>query len=139
MKICCKCKFPKSFDDFYKNKSCKDGFHKQCKSCHTIKRQSKEYNREYKLLSRYELTQEKFNIIFEFQDRRCAICRTSIPSKRGWVIDHDHLTGEVRGILCHKCNLGIGLLLDNINVVYKAYDYLRIQSPDIKYNMDRAG
>ena len=133
MKICCKCKTSKSLDDFYKNRATRDGYHKQCKSCHITKKQT----RAFKLFYRYKLTEEKFNSIFEAQNKRCAICRTFIPSKKGWVVDHDHLTGEVRGILCNKCNTGIGLLLDNSNIIYLAFKYLYEKREDVRSTMER--
>jgi hypothetical protein len=57
-------------------------------------------------------------------DGACACCGGTDPGKRGWMVDHDHVTGEIRGILCNRCNLGIGLLGDSIEGVRKALTYL---------------
>lgn len=77
-------------------------------------------------LKKYGLTLEEYNVLFESQNKSCAICETSSPkSKLGFCVDHDHATGKVRGILCHSCNTGIGLLEDNPAIMGKAADYIR--------------
>lgn len=45
---------------------------------------------------------------FESQGRCCAICETTEEPKRGWHTDHDHITGELRAILCFDCNTLVG-------------------------------
>jgi hypothetical protein len=53
------------------------------------------------------MTPEQFNVMFAAQDRACAICKTQDPDhKNKWHVDHCHITGAVRGILCAHCNLG---------------------------------
>lgn len=61
------------------------------------------------------------------QDDRCAICRTEIPGGRHGIfnIDHNHQTGEVRGLLCSKCNVGLGCFKDDLLVLESAIDYLK--------------
>jgi hypothetical protein len=84
------------------------------------------YRRNYlkkKFLS-YGITETQYNELLLKQDGRCAICLTDKPTQPGWHIDHDHTTGEVRGILCQKCNIGIGLLQDNPAIVKSALSYL---------------
>lgn len=55
---------------------------------------------------------------------RCEICGTTDPGKRGWMIDHCHDTGAVRGVLCSPCNVGIGMLGDDIDRLRAAVAYL---------------
>jgi len=57
------------------------------------------------------------------QSGRCAICGDP-PGKRGLHLDHDHLTGIVRGLLCHRCNFGIGLFRDSEELLMRAITYL---------------
>jgi hypothetical protein len=65
-------------------------------------------------------------------DHSCPICqrpeeqiRKDSPNKKGvWCCDHDHTTNEFRGWLCHKCNLGLGNLNDNISRLKRAIKYL---------------
>lgn len=63
-------------------------------------------------------------------DGRCAICAGPCPSGRQLAVDHDHITGQVRGLLCANCNRGIGLLQDSAAVAQAAADYLRAWEPD---------
>lgn len=54
----------------------------------------------------------------------CGICRASTPGKLGWCVDHCHVTGRVRGVLCTRCNSGIGMLRDNAEMCVRAAQYL---------------
>lgn len=72
----------------------------------------------------YGITQEEYLKIFEEQEKKCAICGTSKFDKKGPAIDHCHDSGKVRGILCGKCNRGLGLFMDNINNLKVAIEYL---------------
>jgi hypothetical protein len=63
--------------------------------------------------------------MLEDQGHVCAICGTKDPGYKGrFVVDHDHDTGNVRGLLCDRCNTGIGFLQDNIAVLRSAINYL---------------
>lgn len=59
------------------------------------------------------------------QKNKCKICKSDAPGSTGWCVDHDHLTGIVRGILCHGCNKGIGLLKESCEVIEAASNYLK--------------
>jgi len=59
-------------------------------------------------LKKFGLTQEQFNTLLSQQNGLCAICGK--PPKRVLAIDHDHVTGRVRGLLCSKCNLNLGFV-----------------------------
>lgn len=60
------------------------------------------------------------------QNNRCAICRTSRPGGAGeyWPVDHDHITGQVRGLLCHRCNTALGQFQDDPEVIARALSYV---------------
>lgn len=77
-------------------------------------------------LARYGLTQAAYDVILSAQNGRCAICYTETPGGRGetWHIDHCHETGMVRGLLCHQCNVGIGHMRDDPNLMVRAATYL---------------
>lgn len=78
----------------------------------------RKYCRNQRMKQRYGLTQDQWQLLFESQDEKCACCgSTSSGSKKGWHTDHDHLTEEVRGILCAKCNTVLGMLGDTIENV----------------------
>ena len=70
-------------------------------------------NRERQLKSRYGITVDQYNQLLEKQDGHCALC----PATTGWKkfdrplhVDHDHITGKVRGLLCSRCNLVVGVI-----------------------------
>lgn len=96
-----------------------------------IRRQRKNlYQRtKYKLLwQRYKLTDEELEEFYKKQDNRCKICNC----EGKLVIDHDHKSKKVRGLLCYKCNNLLGYLETTpTNIMSKAYEYL---GTDDRYN-----
>jgi len=82
--------------------------------------------RRYMLKNRFGITYEQWLEIFEAQGRCCKVCGSSEPgTKKGWHTDHDHVTGRMRGILCHSCNILLGLAKDDICRLEKAIIYLK--------------
>jgi Recombination endonuclease VII len=77
-------------------------------------------------LALHGLAQEAWDRLIALQGNRCAVCKTTQPGGRTerWHIDHDHVTGQVRGLLCHRCNLGIGLLRDDPQIMMAAARYV---------------
>jgi len=75
-------------------------------------------------LKKYGLTVEAFDALLAQQLGICACCGTATPGNR-WHVDHDHATGAVRGIICGKCNTGLGLLGDTVEGVERALRYLK--------------
>jgi len=83
------------------------------------------YNKTRKLF-RYGLNKAKYDTMLQEQNGVCAICKATsfgIEGRR-WAIDHDHKTSKVRGLLCHSCNAGIGLLKDSPEILKAAAEYL---------------
>lgn len=72
-------------------------------------------------LARYGLTITQYDAMRLAQANRCAICDEESASL---VVDHDHSTGVVRGLLCHLCNLGLGHFRDRMPVLERAQAYL---------------
>jgi hypothetical protein len=90
-------------------------------------RTSRRHNdRKYKRYKKYKLTQDDYDRMVADQHGRCAICHSE-PSVLA--VDHDHATGQIRGLLCRSCNLGIGFLRDDVNLLYNAAQYLAARSP----------
>lgn len=87
------------------------------------KERAKINKRRRDLQARYGMTLEQWETMLEEQDCRCAICHTKSPGKH-WHTDHCHTTGEVRGILCYKCNALLGMANDNVTTLYNAIKYL---------------
>jgi hypothetical protein len=72
----------------------------------------------------YGLSPQAFADLLSAQGGACAICGSKDFGKRGPHVDHDHATGEVRGILCHWCNIAVGCLRDDPKRALAAADYL---------------
>lgn len=77
---------------------------------------------ESRLRSKYGIDLDDHAAMFRLQQGACAICNRT---DRRLVVDHDHETGAVRGLLCARCNSGIGLLGDDADVAEAAVLYLR--------------
>jgi hypothetical protein len=77
--------------------------------------------RDYKLKYKYGISRERFDLMVIDQDNKCMICK----QERKLSIDHCHTTNVVRGVLCHKCNVGIGHFQDNEVFLRSAIDYLQ--------------
>jgi len=77
-------------------------------------------DRKSHLKRKYGLTLEEYDMLLASQSGRCAICgRDGVDH-----VDHDHMTGRVRGILCFQCNVAIGLFEDDIERLITATAYL---------------
>lgn len=79
------------------------------------------------LLKWYGLTPEWYEEKLKEQDNRCAICgiyHEEIKRKR-LDVDHCHNSGRIRGLLCNRCNTGIGQLKDNKEILQNAISYLK--------------
>lgn len=71
----------------------------------------------------YGITVEQFKSMLDEQGNVCKICRNECTRGR-LSVDHDHTTGTVRGLLCRKCNLGLGNFQDNVQYLSRAMEYL---------------
>lgn len=84
-------------------------------------KQDSEYNHVRKLRS-YQLTPDDYDRLLKSQDGVCAICGKSPKGRLH--IDHNHDTGEVRGLLCFRCNFGLSYFSENYSILQKASEYL---------------
>ena len=72
------------------------------------------------------VTREQYNELLEKQNHSCYMCKTHISKlDRGLFVDHNHQTGKVRGLLCHKCNVVIGFTEESIDRLEKIINYLK--------------
>lgn len=141
MQICIRCGLKLPFSDFAKRSDMRLGVLGKCKKCQiwyarewVEKNPEKAFNSH--LLRRFGITLDQYNAMAAEQGGVCAICGeppTSIRNRRKGaqrtfkarlVVDHDHATGKVRGLLCSSCNTGIGNLKDEAATVRAALDYL---------------
>ena len=95
-----------------------------CKICSDIQNKNRKNKLRWgRILKEYSLTETDYKKIIKKQEYKCAICFQKINEKNTHV-DHCHKTMRVRGLLCSKCNQGIGLLNDDINILKSAIEYL---------------
>jgi hypothetical protein len=87
------------------------------------KERATQYSTEYNRTRRTGITPQQYLNKLNEQNGVCAIC--SKECTRALAIDHNHTTGQLRGLLCNKCNRGIGYLNDDVNLVQKAMEYLK--------------
>ena len=131
VKKCNKCGETKDVAQFNKRSNRESGVQSQCRSCLSKSRiYNPEKSREW-LMRKYGISVEIYNDMLIVQEYSCAICKVHInnaykdTSKKAQLcVDHCHTTGKVRGLLCDKCNRGIGLLQDNLDTLRNAVKYL---------------
>lgn len=130
MKKCTKCGETKELSEFHNDLKQKDGLRSWCKECvrayaaeHRLRPKSR--NDRFKL--QYGITLEEAEDLYHKQEGKCAICgefKGSLSKSAGLYIDHDHESGKVRGLLCNSCNVALGLMKDNPDLLKKAQFYL---------------
>lgn len=95
----------------------------KCQSCAPLFRPrptQRKSVREYKLRTKYGITLAEFEELVSFQNGKCAICRVR-PAVH---VDHCHVSGKTRGVLCEPCNGGLGLFRDDERIIARAIEYL---------------
>ena len=147
MKQCTKCKKRKDASYFYKDRRKKDSLHPWCKLCCQLRQKKyrglpknrnkiklskqryrkteggKQVDRKSRIKRAYNITLEQYDQMFEQQNGLCAVCGCPEVGQR-LSIDHNHKTGQIRKLLCSKCNLIIGLANEDKNYLLKVAFYL---------------
>lgn len=139
MKRCPDCREWKPNDEFPRNRRTKDGRHAYCKPCHNARgRETRERlyggGRHYHLRRRYGIGAADVDAMIVAQGGRCPICGRSDPEQ----VDHDHVTGKVRGVLCFNCNGGLGQFRDDVEALLAAAAYLTRDTELYDTVLDRA-
>lgn len=111
IKPCPRCGDEKSMDEFHVNTNAADGCTGWCKRC----------QKDHKLRKTYGITVSEYERMSADQDAACCICG---ETEALLVVDHDHDTGDIRGLLCRACNRGIGMLSDDPKLLTRATAYL---------------
>ena len=83
------------------------------------------YWRKYHFNKKYNVSYKDWVRMWTGQDGKCAICGESFANQSYACVDHDHETGEIRGLLCRKCNMVIGHFNDNPKLIMEAIKYLK--------------
>lgn len=115
----CSTNKPLTGEHFYKHASMPGGFEYRCKSC------ERERARWRNILRLYGLTPEDYAALMEAQGGTCVTC----PATGVLDIDHDHETGLVRGLLCRRCNVTLGLTDEDPERLERLAAYLRNTLP----------
>ena len=147
-KLCPMCKLDLPLSSYQKAMGRKNNVQAYCKEC-TNKKNREHYSsdpraidkrrrrekrrlekdpmvkRRAELLRVYGITLEEWYDIYDEQNGVCAICDQECKTKKSLSVDHDHDTGRVRGLLCNRCNRGLGLFLDDPEILKKATRYLQ--------------
>ena len=132
MKACSKCgtEYPRDREHFYSSPRASDGLSSWCKPCQreSNRRHSKRTTlrrRDYRLRRSYGIGTAEYNQLLEAQGGVCAICSEECATGRALAVDHDHDSGAVRGLLCARCNRGLGMFGDNLDRLNQAVAYLK--------------
>ena len=137
MKICARCKIPKNLNEFYVSPKGKVFY--ICLTCSKERRKEWRKNnpekyraqrRRKRLKISYKITTTIYEKMLTDQNGKCAICgKTKNQTQSGkeipFGIDHCHKTGQIRGLLCNKCNSAIGFFEDRIPYMELGIAYLR--------------
>jgi hypothetical protein len=145
LKVCNACNIEQSVDLFYRNAKTFDRLQPFCKRCGFTKHaewvrnnrtRAREINARWKKnnpercldLHRrclYGISLEEIQKLREKQGGKCAICLVDFKDFSSACVDHCHTTGKVRGLLCNRCNHGLGHFRDNLSTLQRAIEYLK--------------
>ncbi len=93
------------------------------------KHKQKKWDREKALKKFYSMTPQDYDLMFTKQNGCCAICGIhQAQVKRTLSVDHCHHTGKIRGLLCDRCNHGLGHFNDSIFTIGAAIEYLLVNA-----------
>ncbi|MEK9770510.1 MAG: endonuclease VII domain-containing protein [Betaproteobacteria bacterium] len=133
VKHCNRCDTTLPFSEFHIRKSGvrKGKLYSDCKKCHNevsraARLKNPRYQPNWELQKKYGITLEQKEAMAVAQEFKCKICGTHQDDVWGSLhVDHCHITGKVRGLLCVNCNQGVGKFKDDQELLKKAIDYLK--------------
>ena len=98
---------------------------KYCGKCApAVRRASREAAHRASVARTYGIGRDGYDLLYAAQGGTCAICQRATGRTRRLSVDHDHVTGEVRGLLCRPCNDMLGHARDNYRMFVRAASYL---------------
>jgi hypothetical protein len=111
----------------------RDGLKSNCKHCDSRdSRKSSSYDSKYKtlgvIIKGETFTNKDYLINLELQNSSCKLCNRLEPGGKSngrFIVDHCHISGEFRGLICYPCNRGLGMLGDTVEGLEKALNYLK--------------
>lgn len=139
-KRCSRCGEEKPLEDFYRNRRKKDGKNSYCKPCSLAAKRdhwkkaedTRARSYETHLLNRYGMTPEDYHALRESQEGCCVVCgcdpRVEFAHLHEKVqrlqVEHSHQTGNLRGLVCQRCNKHVYWAGENLELVRRILDYL---------------
>ncbi len=147
-KFCSKCNETKNLSDFSKHKQTGDGHNSWCRKCVSIvdkayrkshpekapvlalrakkwRQGHPQWQLRYNLRHHYKMLTGQYRQLLSEQHNRCKLCKVTFSETKRPCVDHNHTTGKIRGLLCSKCNRGLGCFNDNIETFEAAVEYLK--------------
>jgi hypothetical protein len=117
---CCICNETKDDSDFYVKDRSTGRRDTTCKRCRIIQQRERTLG----------VTDDDYWKMYRAQKGRCGICLRRLYSRRykAFCVDHDHDTGEIRGLLCHNCNRALGMFRDDVEALQRAQAWVKGQS-----------
>lgn len=127
----------------YKNGTCNECNNKTssvkytiCVNCRKVKNKRKipldQYARNWHLIKKYNIDSDGFNVLWQAFKGKCGICNINLQMpqngkgqpRNAAVIDHDHVSGNLRGLLCNSCNKALGLFNDDVILLRSAMNWI---------------
>ena len=131
-RLCKKCDTTKPIEDFYKTGRKNGDEHAyECKECAKARikaahKANPDKQRDRHLRRTYGISLSEFNRMVLSQGSKCACCGTNEPGGKHnqWNVDHDHVTGAVRALLCKDCNVVLGIVEDSPEHLQRLIHYI---------------
>lgn len=161
-KNCNRCRRLLPAGSFNKNRRFLDGLQSYCRECHKAhnadlyqrnktnpawvakdrernRQQFKKNGRAAALRKLYGITVRQYEAAYEAVAGLCEICGQKCVTGKTLAVDHDHETGAVRGLLCRKCNSGLGLFNDSTELLKAAAEYLTRSGSEVTAILKESG
>lgn len=131
---CTSCNRVKPFRLYHKLSKSKTGYRPICKAC---AKQKSSYDDKHAnhILNTYGLSKEEYARLIEESGNKCWICGGGSTNRLS--VDHNHKTGNVRGLLCKGCNRQLGRWRDNPDVAHRAAEYLELNGQEVEVILGR--
>ena len=101
-------------------------YQKEYRDARKHRPERKQKVREFHLKHEYNITLIEYDIMFKNQKGCCDIChKHQSEFKLPLYVDHDHKTDKVRGLLCKNCNMALGFMKDDPDIILEAYNYIK--------------
>ncbi len=135
--LCSMCKEAKAPTEFNRRRERGRGVNYVCRACSSARRFTAKYlgnQRAGHLRRKFGITSSAYAQLLAAQNGGCAICEQPCETGKRLAVDHDHRTGQVRGLLCSRCNTALGLLRDDWAIVGLAAEYLEFHRTRPKWD-----